>query len=71
MSSMTPRVLLDASIGFLRLGLATRFRVRGAYWRWRHETAFGLDPARHPGRWEAIRLAIDYAAWTTRMRRLR
>ena len=71
MSCMTPRLLLDALIGFIRLGFATRFRVRGAYWQWRHETAFGKDPDRQPGRMETIRLAIDYAAWTTRMRRLR
>ena len=68
---MGPRTLLDAAIGFIRLAIATRFRLRGSYWRWRHETAFGTDPHRHPGRAEAIRLAIHYAAWTTRMRRMR
>ena len=68
---MNPRHLIDAKIGFLRLGIATRFRLRGAYWRWRHETAFGKDPSRRPGRLETIRSAIDYAAWTTRMRRMR
>ena len=71
MSRMNFRLLFDAFLGFIRLGFSTRFRVRGAYWRWRHETAFGNDAARHPGRIETIRLAIDYAAWTTRMRRLR
>ncbi|MCH2143606.1 MAG: hypothetical protein MK082_00520 [Phycisphaerales bacterium] len=68
---MGPRMLLDATIGFIRLAFATRFRLRGRYWRWRHETAFGTDPVRHPSRGEMIRLAIHYAAWTTRMRRLR
>ena len=68
---MTPRVLLDACIGFLRLAIATRFRLRGAYWRWRMETAFGTDRSKCPDRKQMVRLAIEYAAWTTRMRRLR
>lgn len=68
---MSPRFVFDALLGFLRLGIATRFRVRGPYWRWRMETAFGLDPALRPSRARMIRLAFEYAAWTTRMRRLR
>ena len=68
---MTVRVLYDALLGFIRLGIATRFRFRSPYWRWRMETAFGADPKQHPGRAEKIRLAIEYAAWTTRMRRMR
>lgn len=67
---MSPRLLLDATLGFIRLGFATGFRLRGSYWRWRYETAFGTDPERHPSRWRAFRQAIDYAAWTTRMRRM-
>ncbi len=71
MSPVTPRVLWDALIGFLRLAIATRFRLRGAYWTWRSETAFGSDPTKQPGRMSMMRMAIEYAAWTTRMRRLR
>jgi hypothetical protein len=71
MTHMTPRLLIDATTGFIRLAFATGFRLRGRYWTWRFETAFGTDPDRHPSRMEAIRLAIHYAAWTTRMRRMR
>jgi len=71
MDIMSPRLLLDAMIGFWRLGVATRFRLRSPYWRWRMETAFGADPARRPGRLRLLRHAIEYAAWTTRMRRAR
>ena len=70
-SRMSPSILIDALFGFVRLGIATRFRFRSPYWRWRMETAFGSDPALHPSRLQKIRLAIEYAAWTTRMRRLR
>lgn len=50
-----------------RLGVQTRFRFNGRYWRWRHETAFGNgepDPAakRHA--------ALDYGRWVHRMRKL-
>lgn len=52
----------------LALGFRTRFRFRGAYWRWRMETAFGNgepDPAakRHA--------ALDYGRWMHRMKRFR
>jgi hypothetical protein len=54
----------------LRLGALTRFRLTGAYWRWRNETAFGADPARRPPRRQRLRAILDYARWVHRMRRL-
>lgn len=57
-----------ALLALARLGVQTRFRMRGAYWRWRMETAFGNDPARMPPRSERIRSIIEYGAWVHRMR---
>ena len=51
----------------LVLGLRTRFRMRGRYWSWRHETAFGRG---EPDRAEKRRAVIHYARWLWRMRRL-
>ena len=65
------RYFSDAFFGLLRLGLATRFRLGAPYWAWRMETAFGTDPAQRPSLYIRIRLVLDYAAWTSRMRRLR
>ncbi|MFO0874371.1 MAG: hypothetical protein U0575_10405 [Phycisphaerales bacterium] len=53
------------------LGCQTRFRMRGKYWRWRHETAFGRDPARMPAPRERRAAILDYARWVHRMKRLR
>lgn len=51
-----------------RLGLVTRFRLRGAYWRWRTDTAFGRGwPT---GRWARLHAIIDYTRWLWRMHRL-
>jgi hypothetical protein len=50
-----------------RLGVLTRFRLGGAYWRWRRSTALG---SWNPGRAGLIRAAIEYGAWVWRMRRL-
>ena len=67
---MSIRRLLDASFGLLRLGIATRFRLGSSYWRWRKQTAFGQNADAVLSRRERWRMMIDYAAWTTRMRRL-
>jgi hypothetical protein len=53
----------------LRLALKTRCRLRGKYWRWRHETAFGSDPAKMPSRRDRWRAMLDYGRWVHRMRR--
>ena len=52
------------------LGLATRFRLRGRYWSWRNETAFGADRAAWPSAAERRRAALEYGAWVGRMRAL-
>lgn len=61
---------LVAALAALRLGLATGFRMRGAYWRWRLETAFGTDPDRMPDARARREAMVDYLVWTHRMRTL-
>lgn len=51
------------------LMVKTRGRVRGPYWRWRYETAFGTDPAKMPARGQRWRAVLDYGRWLHRMRR--
>ncbi|HMN96278.1 MAG TPA: hypothetical protein PKC43_08195 [Phycisphaerales bacterium] len=48
----------------------TRFRRGGRYWRWRDETAFGLDPTRRPSAAERRGAMLDYGEWVHRMKRL-
>ena len=51
------------------LAAKTRFRLRGPYWKWRHETAFGTDRARMPSRRDRCRAIVGYARWVYRMKR--
>jgi len=53
----------------LRLGVLTRFRFRGPYWKWRMETAFGTDPAMRPPWTERLHAAVHYGMWIYRMKR--
>lgn len=50
----------------LRLAAITGFRFRGAYWRWRFQTAIG--PGERPPRADIIRRLIRYGAWSRKMR---
>ena len=52
----------------LSMAAATRFRMRGPYWSWRRETAFGSDPARWPAARERRRAILEYARWAGRLR---
>lgn len=52
------------------LGCKTRFRLGGSYWKWRMETAFGVDRAKWPSAAERRRAALDYGAWAGTMRRM-
>ena len=65
--------MIRSLLGLLRLGLSTRFRVNGAYWKWRKETAFGVDESKWgastPTEAERRRAMLEYAAWAQRMRR--
>jgi hypothetical protein len=54
-----------------RLLLATRGRWRGAYWRWRYETAFGRDESRLPPPRVRRKALMKYGAWVGTMRSLR
>lgn len=53
----------------LMLAARTRFRLRGSYWRWRMETAFGSDRTKWPPRRERFHAILDYARWVHRMRK--
>jgi hypothetical protein len=44
--------------------------VRGRYWHWRQETAFGTDPARMPSLAQRVAAVIRFGHWVGRMRRL-
>ena len=67
-----PLDLLGAAATALRFAWALfrrgRLTRRGAYVRWRWQTAFGRSS---PGREEALADAIGYAAWASKMRRMR
>jgi hypothetical protein len=50
-----------------RLGVISRFRLRGPYWTWRMHTAFGAGyPA---SRWAVMKSVLEYGQWVHRMRR--
>jgi hypothetical protein len=53
-----------------RLAAATGFQMRGSYWSWREETAFGSDPANRPPKSQQRQAIMDYARWVHRMRRV-
>jgi hypothetical protein len=52
------------------LGAKTGFRLKGRYWTWRMETAFGADRSKWPSAAERRRAAIEYGAWVGAMRRM-
>ncbi len=59
--------LVSGLLGLFAVGAATRFRLRGRYWQWRDETAFGRG---RPPAGELRAAALDYGRWTRAMRRL-
>lgn len=59
-------------LGVLGLAIAaveTRGRLRGRYWSWRLQTAYGK--ARPPTRGRQITDALEYGRWRLRMGRYR
>ncbi|MEM8756573.1 MAG: hypothetical protein AAGF47_02180 [Planctomycetota bacterium] len=54
-----------AALALLRLAAATGFRLRGRYWRWRMQTAFGRG---RPGPAQLTASLLDYGEWVARMR---
>ena len=52
------------------LGAKTGFRLRGRYWTWRMETAFGADRSKWPSAAARRKAAIEYGAWVGEMRRM-
>ncbi len=61
---------LDAVWQLTRLALVTRGKLRGRYWHWRFETAFGSDPSRRPPWMERVKAMLRFGHWVGRMRRL-
>ena len=61
--------MIQSLLGLLSLGFATRFRVGGAYWKWRKETAFGVDESKWPSAADRRHAMLDYARWAWRMRK--
>ena len=51
------------------LAVRSRFRLRGPYWQWRHETAFGARAAARPTRWRRVLAVLGYGRWVYRMKR--
>ena len=51
------------------LAVRSRFRLRGPYWRWRDETAFGTRAAARPTRWRRVLAVLGYGRWVYRMKR--
>lgn len=63
------RRTIDNLLGILellRLGVITGFRFKGAYWRWRWQTALG--PGHQPTRTEIVRRLIRFGVWSRKMR---
>ncbi len=57
--------VVDTLGGLWELGVLvvrSRFRLRGPYWRWRHETAFGTSAAARPTRWRRVLAVLGYEA---------
>jgi hypothetical protein len=61
--------LLRSLLGLVHLGFATRFRLKGPYWKWREETAFGSERSKWPSAADRRHAMLEYAAWAQRMRR--
>ena len=54
-----------------RLALREGLGLRGPYWRWRQETAFGVDRQRWPSFRSRLGAVLDYGRWLHRMKRRR
>ncbi len=61
---------VDALWQLARLAVLSRFQLRGAYWKWRADTAFGTDLKRMPSRAARLKAVLEYGAWVGQMRRL-
>ena len=61
--------MIQSLLVLLALVFATRFRMNGAYWSWRKETAFGADESKWPSAAARRHAMLDYARWAWRMRK--
>ncbi len=58
--------LIGGMYEMMRMGLLSRFRLGGRYWRWRTETAFPGGKSER-----SMRLLFEYFMWVSRIRHLR
>ncbi len=61
--------ILRSIFALARLALSSKFRMRSRYWKWRDETAFGLNSSSIP-RGARLHAMLEYGAWVARMRQL-
>ncbi|MDA1008081.1 MAG: hypothetical protein O2800_03630 [Planctomycetota bacterium] len=61
---------IRALCALARLAISTKLRLRGRYWTWRKETAFGKDQGVSLPAHERRRALIEYGDWVARMRAL-
>jgi len=61
--------MIRGVLGLARVAIAARGRLRGRYWAWRLQTAYGT--ARPPNQGRMLADALAYGRWSLRMRRHR
>ena len=61
---------LDALWQLARLAVLSKMKLRGAYWKWRRDTAFGTNASTMPSRAARFKAILEYGAWVGQMRRL-
>ena len=61
---------VDALWQLARLAVLSKFKLRGAYWKWRADTAFGTNVKRMPSLAARFGAILEYGAWVGKMRRL-
>ena len=64
------RRVIEGCLGLLLLVIAHKGRFKREYWRWRQETAFGVDGKANlsrGARWKAI---LAFGQWSWRLRKL-
>ncbi|MAA52171.1 MAG: hypothetical protein CMJ41_03900 [Phycisphaerae bacterium] len=63
-------LLITGLLGLTLVVMRARGRLRGAYWTWRQQTAFGGSPSEWPAARKRRRSMLDFGAWVWAMRRL-
>ncbi|MBC22925.1 MAG: hypothetical protein CMJ32_03275 [Phycisphaerae bacterium] len=66
---MKPWPILTSAWELLLLAAGSGFRMNNRYWKWRHETAFGSDPAKWPSPAQRRRVIMEYGRWVHQIKR--